>query len=142
MKKMSLFDWLKEITYKKSDWDLFEDKDKDTFNPYMIHRFLSMNEDYVELVNYIQTIPYTEKGKIYKIYKNLLPKDNRFLKYTKSGNKKKPQVLIEHITKYFECSTKEADNYITLLKKEGTQEILSRLGVEEKESKKLVKEIK
>ena len=142
MKKLSLFDWLKEITYKKSDWDSFEDKDKDTFNPYMIHRFLSMNEDYVELVNYIQTIPYTEKGKIYKIYKNLLPKDNRFLKYTKTTNKKKPQVLIEHITKYFECSTKEADNYITLLKKEGTTEILSRLGVEEKESKKLVKEIK
>ena len=84
MKKMSLFDWLKEITYKKTDWDVFEDKDKDTFNPYMVHRFLSMNEDYVELVNYIQTIPYTEKGKIYKIYKNLLPKDNRFLKYTKS----------------------------------------------------------
>ena len=61
--KMSLFDWLKEITSKKSDWDSFEDKDKETFNPYMIHRFLSMNEDYVELVNYIQTIPYTEKGK-------------------------------------------------------------------------------
>ena len=141
MKKMSLFDWLKEITYKKSDWDSFEDESKDTFNPYMIHRFLSMNEDYVELVNYIQTIPYTEKGKIYKIYKNLLPKDNRFLKYTKSSNKKKSQALLEHITKYFECSTKEADNYITLLKKEGTQEILSKLGLEEKEKKKLLKEI-
>ena len=138
----NIWDWLKQINSVKADPNSFSDADWELWNSYMIHRFLSMNEDYVELVNYIQTIPYTEKEKIYKIYKNLLPKDNRFLKYTKSGNKKKPQVLIEHITKYFECSTKEADNYITLLKKEGTQEILNKMGVEEKERKKLVKEIK
>ena len=58
---MTLFDWLKELTGKKRDWDSFSDKERESFNPYMVNRFLSMHEPFVELVNYVQTIPYTEK---------------------------------------------------------------------------------
>ena len=65
-KKMSIFDWLKEITYNKSPWNSFTEEDKESFNPYMISRFLSMSKDYIELVNYVQNIPYTEKEKYYK----------------------------------------------------------------------------
>ena len=70
----SIFDWLKEICYIKSDWNKFSNEQLKTFEPYMINRFLSMNEDYTELVNYVQAIPYSEKEKYYKLYCNLLPK--------------------------------------------------------------------
>ena len=49
-----LFGWLKEITLYKSDIeDITEDSWK-TFQPFMINRYLSMNPDYIEIVNYIQ----------------------------------------------------------------------------------------
>ena len=51
---MTLFDWLKELTGKKRDWDSFSDKERESFNPYMVNRFLSMHEPFIELVNYVQ----------------------------------------------------------------------------------------
>ena len=41
---MTLFDWLKELTGKKRDWGSFTDKEKESFNPYMVNRFLSMHQ--------------------------------------------------------------------------------------------------
>ena len=46
---MTLFDWLKELTGKKRDWDSFSDKERESFNPYMVNRFLSMHKPFIEL---------------------------------------------------------------------------------------------
>ena len=51
---MNLFDFLNQITYYKQPWDTFTDDDKAEFNTYMINRFISMNPDYVDVVNTIQ----------------------------------------------------------------------------------------
>ena len=67
-KKFTIFDWLNEITYSKRNWSEFNEEEKNEFNSYLINRFLSMDKDYIELVNFIQTIPYTEKEKYYNIY--------------------------------------------------------------------------
>ena len=69
---MTIFDWLKEITYKKGDWDLFSDNDKKSWNNYMVHRFLSMNSDYIEVVNIVQKYQYLTDKQVYTIYKNLI----------------------------------------------------------------------
>jgi hypothetical protein len=53
---MGLFDWLNEITYSKRPWDNFTNEDKNEFNIFMIHRFISMNPDYIDVVNLIQKI--------------------------------------------------------------------------------------
>ena len=71
---ITLFNWLDNITVEKQDWDSFSTDDKESFNPYMIHRFVSMYEPYVDLVNIVQKIPYTEKEKIYTVYKTMLPR--------------------------------------------------------------------
>ena len=71
---MTLFDWLKELTGKKRNWDSFNEKEKESFNPYMVIRFLSMHQPFIELVNYVQNIPYTDKHKYYTIFTQLLPK--------------------------------------------------------------------
>ena len=44
------FDWIKHINVLKTPIDEFSDKDWDVFNSYVIHRVLSMNPDYLELV--------------------------------------------------------------------------------------------
>ena len=140
-KKLSIFDWLKEITYNKSPWNSFNEEDKESFNPYMIHRFLSMNPDYIEFVNTVQTIPYTNKERIYNVYLYTLPKKDIWLKYIKSTTPKKQDALLKHIASYYECSLSDAEEYINLglLSDKGMSYILQNLGVDDKEIKKLLK---
>lgn len=136
---MTIFDWLKEITYNKSKWGSFTEEDKESFNCYMIHRFLSMNPEYIEFVNLVQTFPYSDKEKTYNIYLYMIPKNNMFFKYIKSSNKRKQESLLKHIANYFECSLGEAEEYIDILRDSGVKSILTQLGIEEKEQKKLLK---
>ena len=136
---MTIFDWLKEITSNKSKWESFTEEEQSSFNPYMMHRLLSMNPEYIEFVNLVQTFPYSDKEKIYNIYLYMIPKKNMFHKYIKSSKKKKQESLLKYIANYFECSLGEAEEYIDILRETGVKSILTKLGVEEKEQKKLLK---
>ena len=136
---MKIFDWINQITYEKQPWNSFTEEDKKSFEPYMIHRFLSMNPDYIEFVNLVQTFPYSDKEKIYNIYLYMIPKKKMFLKYIKSSKTKRQEKLLKHIASYYECSLGEAEEYIDILREHGVKNILNKLGVEEKEQKKLLK---
>jgi hypothetical protein len=136
---MTIFDWLKEITSNKSKWESFTEEEQSSFNPYMMHRLLSMNPEYIEFVNLVQTFPYSDKEKIYNIYLYMIPKKNMFHKYIKSSKKKKQESLLKYIANYFECSFGEAEEYIDILRETGVKSILTKLGIEEKEQKKLLK---
>jgi len=72
----NIFDWLKHINQYKTPSSKFTDKDWEVFNSYMIHRFISMNKDFIEVVNYVQEFPPQEKVMIYNIYKEFIPKNN------------------------------------------------------------------
>ena len=136
---MKIFDWLNQITYDKQPWNSFTEEDKKSFEPYMIHRFLSMNPEYIEFVNLVQTFPYTDKEKIYNIYLYMIPKKKMFLKYIKSSSKKRQEKLLGYVASYYECSLGEANEYIDILRENGVKDILNKMGVDEKEQKKLLK---
>ena len=139
---MTIFYWLKCITVDKQPWSSFTEDQQSSFNSYMIHRFISMYEEYTEVANYGQRIPYPEKEKTYKYYCHMLPKKNVFLKYVKGSRKKTNEQLLQHIANHFTVSLGEAEEYIELLKKAGVEQILEKSGVDEKEIKKLLKEVK
>ena len=136
---MTIWNWLEEITYKKSDVNSFDEQDWDTFNSYMIHRFMSMNPYYIELVNEVQTILPTEKKQIYTIYRELIPKRKVFLKYIKGKNDKYNINLLELLSNHFECSKKEAQEYFNILGKPKIKVLLGKMGYEKKEITKLLK---
>lgn len=136
---MNLFDWLKEINNKKSPADSFSNDDWESFNAYMVHRFLSMNPDLLALVNEVQSMPPTNKKRIYSIYREFVPKNNKWNKYIKSSLKQSNKELIEYLKNYFQLSTREVKEYINLLGDEEILRILTRLGVENKTAKKLIK---
>jgi hypothetical protein len=56
----SLFDHIKAITNEQNPdyWVTLDDGDKKTWSNYMIHRFLSMNKDWIQVLSEIQ--PYTQ----------------------------------------------------------------------------------
>ena len=138
----TLFEWLNEITlYKTAPEDISQDS-WDKWNSYMIHRYVSMNMDYIDVVNYVQKVNPQSKKQIYSIYREMLPKRKVYLKYVKNQNKRNNQELAEYIADYLECSLGEADEYIYLLQDTGVRDILWKMGVEEDETEKLIKKAK
>jgi len=135
----NVFDWLKEINSTKSHPDTFTNQDWDIWNSYMVHRFLSMNPDYIELVNEVQSLPPSNKKQIYSIYREYIPKNNKWSKYVKSSSKEFDKDLILQLKKHFNVSVREIKDYLKILDKKEVQSILNKQGLEEKEIKKLLK---
>ena len=136
---MTIFDFFKQVTTDKKPWSSFTEDEQKAFNPYMLHKIVSMTEAYIEVANMGQSLPYTDKGKIYKFYCELLPKKSIYSKYVKGTKTKSNEDLLEYISKFYECSFREAEEYIQILKKEDMYDILNRYGIEDKEIKKLLK---
>jgi hypothetical protein len=142
IKISNIFEWLNEITVNKSPLDIISDESWDTWNSYMVHRYVSMNQDYIDIANLVQKINPQNKKQIYSIYKEMIPKRKMWLKYIKNEAKKEQKELEEYVAKYFECSLGEAEHYIDILRGTGVREILDKMGVESKESDKLIKKAK
>jgi hypothetical protein len=130
---------LNELTTHKTAPENISEESWDKFNSYMIHRYVSMNMDYIDVVNYVQKINPNNKKQIYSIYREMLPKKKVYLKYVKNENKRNYQELAEYIAEYLECSLGEADEYIDILQEYGVRSILWKMGVEENETEKLIK---
>jgi hypothetical protein len=139
---MTLFDWLNELTFNKREWSSFSEDQRESFNSYMIHRYVSMYIGYVEIANVAQKLPLTEKEKIYNIYKTMLPKKKMFLKYVKKQNKNTYEDLLQYVADYYQCSLGEAEEYIDIIRESGIRGILWEMGINEKETDKLIKKAK
>ena len=63
------------------------------------------------------------------------------IKYIKSNKKNNSDVLLQYVAKEYSISLGEAKEYIYFLGKEGVKDILTRHGVDEKEHKKLLKDL-
>jgi hypothetical protein len=135
----NIFDWLKEINTTKSDPNSFTEKDWEVWNSYMVHRFLSQNEDFLELVNEVQKLPPQNKKEIYSIYREFIPKNNKWSKYIKSSIKQRNTDLINHLKEYWMCSSKEVKEYLEFLGNDEVLRILTQRGIDKKEIKALLK---
>lgn len=144
-KAATLFDHLSFITDKKVSWDSLSEVDKKSFSPYMINRFLSMNKDYIELVNEFQkyTIGTLESKEVYKLYSDVLPKQKQFNKYIKGKKADKYNSdLVELIAKHYLISERVAMEYLDMFFESSLntlKEIVKKYGITDKEASKLLK---
>ena len=138
----TIFDWLEEITVNKTSLENFSEESWDTWNSYMIHRYLSMHMGYIDIVNYVQKISPQNKQQIYSISREMIPKRKLWLKYVKNQNKKNYKELAEYVAEYFVCSLGEAEEYIDILRETGVRGILWEMGIQEKEADKIIKQAK
>jgi len=134
-----IWGWLNEITLYKTPIENISEESWEKWNSYMINRYVSMDIRYIELVNYIQTIPYDNKHQIYSIYREMIPQSKTYLRYIKSKNKKQNATLVDYISQHFECGLGEAEEYIDILREKGTRGVLYSMGIEDKEINKLLK---
>jgi len=138
---MTVFNWLEEITVKKTSPNDFSQSDWDDWNSYMVHRFLSMNISYIDIVNFVQNINPQNKKEIYTIYREMIPKRKIWNKYIKNQNKKDSKELAKVIANKLSIGSDEASSYIPILGKDNITKMLSDLGYDKKELKQLIKTI-
>jgi len=110
----SIFDILNHITYHKTKWEDLTEEEKAAVNPYMLHRFISMKQEYLDIVNLIQKYQNLPAKAIYKFYCDVLPKQKTYFKYIKASGKQDNET-IKYIAEYFSCSQREAKDYIDIL---------------------------
>ena len=135
---MKIFDWLNEISYNKRPWSSFNNEDRESFNSYMVNRFISMKENYIDFVNTIQKYP-IDKEALYNFYCKIVPKRKTFFRYVKPKKSTFNPELITILSKYFKVSKREIrDNYY-LIGKDYSQNILQNIGMDDKQIKKLLK---
>ena len=139
---MTIFDWINQILVKKKHWNDFTEDEQKKFSPFIINRWLSMEPEFIEIVNYFQklAIGTLEPREVYKWYCEILPKGKRFNKYIKGKKDKKyDSELISLLTHHFECSKVEVKQHLKLIDKIELKEILEKYGKDEKTIKRLCK---
>ena len=137
---MTIIEWVNQVLVHKKPWDSFSESDKKTFNTFIINRWLSMDEEFIEIINYLQKYWFLESKEVYKFYCDVLPKGKRFNKYIKpKGKKKYDEILIKTLCKYFECSKLEVMENIEFLSKDNIKIILEKYGTDPKQIKNICK---
>lgn len=138
----TIFDWIKQVTYIKDSWSSFSEEDKISFNPFMLHRFISMHEPYIELANLLQKYWYLTHEQIYLIYCSYLPKNKIYAPYIKTTKSPINPELIILLADYFKVSRREIKQYMSILSEDEVVFILSSRGINDDEIKKLLKDEK
>ena len=139
---MTIFEWINQILVHKKPWDSFNETDQKTFSSFIINRWLSMDEEFIEVVNYFQkyAIETLEPKEVYTWYCDILPKGKRYNKYIKSKKSKKyDPILIDLICKYFECGKQQVGEYLELIHKEELKQILEMYGTDKNQIKRMIK---
>ena len=147
-KTTSLFEHLNAIqTNQAIDyWDKLEPANRKSYSVYMINRLLSMNMDYVELVNEFQKLygPLTERES-YLFYSQMLPRKRQWNKYVKGkGEDRHEGWVVKLIAQHFQVSEAEAEAYVDLYVatpkgKSRMKRILEMYGTDPKKIKKVIK---
>ena len=139
---MTIIDWMNQLLVHKKKWEDFTEDEQKKFSPFIINRWLSMDKDFLEIVNYFQkyAIGTLEPREVYKWYCDVLPRGKRFNKYIKGKTDKKyDKELIDMISNHFECSKLQTKEYLELILKQELKEILEKYGLDKKKIKRLCK---
>ena len=139
---MTIVDWMNQLLVHKKPWEEHSETDRKKFSPFIINRWLSMDTDFIEIVNYFQkySIGQLKPREVYKWYCDILPKGKRFNKYIKGKKSKKYEDwLIKLLSNYYNCSKLQVTEYLELIDKQELKTILEMYGTDKKQIKKVCK---
>jgi len=134
---MNLFSWIDELFVKKRPWDSFSEAEQKKFSPFMVNRYLSMNNDFLPIINHFQklTIEAMPPSAVYRFYCSLLPKKKTYLKYLSGKKNKTNEKVVPFIQEYFEVSKLQASEYYKLMTTDDIKFLVKKYGKTDKEIK-------
>ena len=125
---MNPFDHIKNLHTKKRTWNDFNDEEKKSFNVFIINKALSMNPNYLGIVNMVQNFTglnqILSQKEVFNLYFNLLPTKFKFYKWIKGEKNKKDKEKAEYLAIHFKVSTREAYDYLKVLDKKTINKII------------------
>ena len=125
---MNPFEHIKNLHTKKRTWDNFNDEEKKSFNVFIINKALSMNPNYLGIVNMVQNFTglnqILSQKEVFNLYYSLLPNKFRFYKWIKGEKTKKEKEKAEYLAMHFKVSTREAYDYLKILDKKTINQII------------------
>lgn len=136
---MTPFDFLKLVHDKKVKWEDLTDDEQKTYNKFIINRALGFNSNYLDIVNRLQLYDIPPKES-FKYLQSMTGDKFKFNKWIK-GSKTKTynQDLLVILSTYLECSCAQAEGYLDILDKKEIKNLLSQIGIQDSEIKKLIK---
>ena len=115
-------------------------KKKKSFNVFIINKALSMNPNYLNIVNMVQNFTglnqILSQKEVFNLYYSLLPNKFRFYKWIKGEKTKKDKEKSEYLAMHFKVSTREAYDYLKILDKKTINQIIR--NYENKSSRKTI----
>ena len=125
---MNPFDHIKNLHTKKRRWEDFNDEEKKSFNVFIINKALSMNPNYLGIVNMVQNFTglnqILSQKEVFNLYYSLLPNKFRFYKWIKGEKTKKEKEKAEYLAMHFNVSTREAYDYLQILDRKTINKII------------------
>ena len=110
---MTPFEWIKQITVEKREWNSFTEDEQSGFNSFIINKTLSFNKEYIQIVEIAMMYP-MPPDKLYDFYKDTIPKKSIWNKWIKSQEVFNEEEL-KFISEYFECSQRESKDILRIL---------------------------
>jgi hypothetical protein len=144
----TIFDHLKGITKEKIPWDSLSDADKESWDDYMITRWLSMKPEYLQYVNDLQVYRYAGLSgcQYYELLRMTLPSEFTYFKYIK-----KPKItdaqkkLVAFFCFVYNISSRESLEIIELFRNlrlsDDFDELMNKYGIQLEEKIELRKEL-
>jgi hypothetical protein len=120
-RKIGLFDFLNSVSFDKND--LLNENTIKEYSPYMINRFLSAEQDTVEIANFMNELPNLDKRMHYNFLRFLIPKRKRFFKYLKTDKIENEELLKQ----VFQYSPSKAKEVMSILGPEDYEQIRKQL---------------
>lgn len=120
--KISIFDFLKDLAEQKKD--ILSEENESQYSPYMINRFMSMNQTTIMYANEMNTRHFLPKRLQYDYYLHSLKKERRFFKYVKEDE----QDNLDLIKEYFGYSKSRAKEALSILSDDDIEYMKNKLN--------------
>ncbi len=128
-KSTALFDVISDIKLHKTGTllDVEGSEHESAYNNFIAMRFLSMNEGLCPLVNSVNHLQDVfDKKDMYKLLIELIPETNSFDGFIRANTTRADYE--EEIAQYYECSLKEAREYVDIMGLEWAEQIHKSFG--------------
>lgn len=136
-----MFELIKYLTFEKKSWQSLTDSQRKEFNKFRANQILSQIPEYIEIVNQVNHTHFTDE-ETYNYYLLKLPVKRMYINYVKKSETKYSKELVKIIYLRFKESKKNIEFYLSLFTREDIETYLIQCGLDDKEIKKLLVNVK
>lgn len=143
---LNIFYHLKQIIREDDPeyYKMLDEDDRKDYRKYMLQRFLSMNHNWLFLVNFLNKYVNTlDNNQYHKIASELIPnQQNTYYEYISNNKENYSKEMIDYVKQYFKVSSNEAIDYIEIMDNDKVIELLSKYGLDDKKLDEYKDELK